>query len=248
MKNNYFTNRRSIRKFEEKEVPDALIEKMLHDASHAPTTGNMQLYSVVITRNTDKRAKLTPSHFNQPASMAPVLLTFCADINRFVKWCESRNAEPGFDNLQSFIAAVFDTTIFAQQFCTIAEMNGLGTCYLGTTTYNAPQIAELLELPNRVVPILTVSLGYPAEVGYVSDRLPVSSLLHYETYKDYSLEDIDKAYRYKESLEENKKFVTENGKETLAQVFADIRYPKTNNEYFSKIFEDFLSQKLYFNI
>lgn len=240
MENNYFKTRRSIRKFTDKEVSNELIEKMLQEAMQAPTTGNMQLYSVVVTRDDEMRDKLSPCHFNQPASKAPVLLTFCADTNRFVKWCESRGAVAGFDNLQSFMAAVFDTTIVAQQFCTIAEMNGLGTCYLGTTTYTAPQIAELLELPDRVVPLLTVALGYPAEDGAVSDRLPVSSILHYETYKDYSNEDIDKAYSYKESLEENKGFVKENGKKTLAQVFADVRYPKSNNEQFSEIFSDFL--------
>lgn len=241
MDNNYFSTRRSIRKFNDKNVPDSLINEMIQEACQAPTTGNMQLYSVIVTRDPEMKAKLTPCHFNQPAStQATVLLTFCADFNRFVKWCESRDAIPGFDNLQSFMSAVFDTTILAQQFCTIAEMKGLGTCYLGTTTYTAPQIANLLNLPDRVVPILTVALGYPAEEGVISDRIPVSSIIHYETYKDYTKEDIDDAYGYKESLEENKGYIEENGKKTLAQVFTDVRYPVTNNEHFSTVFKDFL--------
>ncbi len=98
----------------------------------------MQLYSVIVTRDEDAKKRLAPAHFNQPsATGADVVLTFCADFNRFEKWCEARNAQPGYDNFQSLMWAVIDTTIFAQQFCTIAEMNGLGTCYLGTTTYNA---------------------------------------------------------------------------------------------------------------
>ncbi len=241
MKENYFSNRRTIRKFSDKEVSDKIIEEILSKASHAPTTGNMQLYSVVITREPNNKSKLTPCHFNQPASTgAPVLITFCADFNRFVKWCEQRNATPGFDNFQSFMSAVFDTTIFAQQFCTIAELRGLGTCYLGTTTYTAPEIAKILELPDRVVPLLTVAIGYPAEEGVVSDRIPVSSIIHYEKYHNYSSLDIDKAYAYKESLEDSKRFIKENDKETLAQVFTDIRYPKNNNESFSDVFIKYL--------
>lgn len=241
MNDNYFSTRRTIRNFTQQSVSDSLIEEMLMEASHAPTTGNMQLYSVVVTRDPELKNKLTPCHFNQPASTgAAVLVTFCVDFNRFEKWCVCRNAEPGFNNLQSFMSGVFDTTILAQQFCTIAEIKGLGTCYLGTTTYTAPQIAEILSLPKRVVPLLTVALGYPSDNGSLSDRLPVSAIIHYEKYKDYSSNDIYNAYSYKESLEENDGFIKENDKETLAQVFTDVRYPKSNNEAFSEILLNFL--------
>ncbi len=245
MNQDYFNRRRTIRKFSDKPVPDSLIEEMLEKAAHAPTTGNMQLYSVIVTREEDKKQKLTPCHFNQPASTsATVLLTFCADFNRFVKWCEVNNAEPGFDNFQSFMSAVFDTVILAQQFCTIAEMEGLGTCYLGTTTYTAPQIAEILELPDRVVPLLTVALGWPAEEGTVSDRITAKSFTHYEKYKDYSPQEIIDIFGYKDEMEDNQKFIKENNKETLAQVFTDVRYPKSNNETFSKVFIDYLTDMI----
>lgn len=237
----FLSKRASVRNFSQKNVPDELLEKILSVAMHAPTTGNMQLYSVVITRNDDNKKKLSPCHFNQPASLnAKVLVTFCADFNRFVKWCEINNANPGFDNFQSFLAAVFDTTILAQQFCAIAECNGLGTCYLGTTTYNAPEIARLLELPERVVPVLTVAIGYPQDQSTPSDKLPVRSFIHYEKYSDYNEEDIKSLYGYKDQLEENKIFIKENSKENLAQVFTDIRYPKSTNETFSSSFIDYI--------
>ncbi len=145
----------TVRKFSGKRVSRELLGEMLEAAAHAPTNGNMQLYSVIITRDAERKRLLSPTHFNQPASVgADVLVTFCADFNRFVKWCYARDAKPGYDNFQSFMSAVFDTVILAQQFCTIAEQEGLGTCYLGTTAYNAPQIAEILELPKRVVPVM----------------------------------------------------------------------------------------------
>ncbi len=242
--NDYWTERRTVRKFSEREVPDALLSNLIEKASHAPTTGNMQLYSVIITRDPEARARLTPAPFNQPASTgAPVLLTFCADFNRFVKWCEASGAEPGFNNFQSFMSAVFDTVIFAQQFNTIAELEGLGCCYLGTTSYNAPMIAEALGLPELVVPVLTLSVGYPDGEFAVSDRLPVDAIMHIEKYHDETPEEVRRDYyAYKESLEESAKFVNENEKQTLAQVFTDVRYPRSNNETFSKIYYDFIAQ------
>jgi hypothetical protein len=171
---------------------------------------------------------------------APVVLTICADANRFVKWASQRKAEAGFDNFQTFVAAAIDATIFAQAFCDVAEASGLGICYLGTTTYNADKIISALQLPRLVVPVITLTVGYPANMPEQPERLPLRAITHTETYSDYTPEMIDDLYADKESLEANKKFVTENGKETLAQVFTDIRYTKANNEYFSKVFEDVL--------
>lgn len=242
--NEYWTNRRTVRKYSDKEVSDTLLREIIEKASHAPTTGNMQLYSVIITREAEARKRLTPAHFNQPASTgAPVLVTFCADFNRFVKWCEASCAEPGFNNFQSFMAALFDTVIFAQQFNTIAELEGLGCCYLGTTSYNAPMIAEVLGLPELVVPVLTLSVGWPDGEAAVSDRLPVDAVMHIERYRDETPEEIrEKYFAYKESLDENAKFVAENGKQSLAQVFTDIRYPRSNNETFSTVYYDFIAR------
>ncbi len=240
----YFKNRRTVRKYSDKKVSDELLREMIEAASHAPTTGNMQLYSVVVTRDNERKRELAPFHFNQPSvEGADVVLTFCADFNRFCKWCRESNADPGYDNFQSFICAVIDTALFAQQFCTIAEMKGLGTCYLGTTTYNAPQIAEFLKLPEMVVPVTTVTVGYPAGDAPVSDRLSADAIMHREKYSDYSSETIKDIYADKEAREDSKQFVKENGKETLAQVFTDIRYPRGNNELFSKIYYDFIESK-----
>lgn len=237
----FFLNRRSRRTFTGKEVSDSFLTAMLEAASHAPTTGNMQLTSVVVTRTEEGKKRLCPCHYNQPACVnAPVMLTFCADLRRFELWCRQRKAEPGFENFQSLMAAILDTTVFAQQFCTIAEMEGLGTCYLGTTTYNAPEIAEVLGLPERVVPVITVALGYPADEGEDAGRLPVDSVIHFESYKDYTPEDIDAIYAEKEGREDSRKFIAENGKETLAQVFTDIRYPREGAEATSRTFLDLL--------
>ncbi len=100
----------------------------------------MQLYSVITSATDESKQRLAPTHFNQPCvTGCSVLLTFCIDMHRFYRWCAVSDAKPGFENLQMLMAAAIDCSIFAQQFNTIAEMNGLGCCYLGTTAYNAPQ-------------------------------------------------------------------------------------------------------------
>ena len=234
--------RRTIRKYSDKPIEDALLNELLEAAFRAPTTGGMQLYSVVVTRNDEMKRKLAPAHFNQPTvTTASVVLTFCADFNRFVKWCEASNAVPGYNNYASFTTAMIDALLVAQQFNTAAESQGLGCCYLGTTTYNAPQIAEILHLPHLVVPVTTLTVGYPADKPDQVDRLPLEAIIHQENYHDYTTDDIRRLYAEKESLPVNKQFIAENRKETLAQVFTDIRYTKADNEYFSRIWYDFIA-------
>lgn len=241
----YFKNRRTIRKYDqERSVDTNLIDNMLADAARAANTGNMQTYSVIVSTAPEEIAALAPSHFNQPAiTGAKAVLTFCLDFNRFNRWCRLNGTEPGLDNLQGFTWAVIDTSLFAQQFCTIAEMNGLGTCYLGTTTYNAEPIARTLGLPAEVVPVVTVTVGYPAEEPELQERLPLEAIVHHGHYANPSDEVIREFYAEKENLPSSKKFVEENSKENLAQVFAEVRYPRPANEQFSRIYKEFLKNQ-----
>jgi nitroreductase len=228
--------RRTIRKYTSEPIDDKLLNELLVMGCRASTTGNMQVYSIIVTTNTQVKNDLAPLHFNQKMiTEAPVVLTFCADFNRFNRWCLLRKAEPGYDNFLSFLTAAIDALLVAQTVCIAAESKGLGICYLGTTTYNAHKIIEVLKLPWGVVPITTVTLGWPAEKPEQVDRLPLEAIIHNQTYSDYSDEDINKYYHPKEERADSKQFIKENNKETLAQVFTDIRYKKADNVYFSKI-------------
>ena len=235
---------RTIRKYTDQQINPELLNKLLETACRASNTGNMQAYSIVVTTDNELKKQLSPAHFNQPMiTNAPVVLTFCADFNRFTKWCQQRDAEPGYDNFQSFMATAIDALIAAQTFCIAAESVGLGICYLGTTTYNARDIIDTLKLPKLVVPITTITVGYPDGLSDQTDRLPLNAVVHSETYKDYSKEDIDKIYTEKENSDFYKQFVSENKKETLAQVFTDIRYSKKNNEFFTEKFLTVLKEQ-----
>lgn len=241
---NLLNQHRTIRKYTEQLIDPKLLTKLLETSCKAPNTGNMQAYSIVVTTDNGIKQQLLPLHFNQQMIIkAPVVLTFCADFNRFTKWCEQRQADPGYDNFQSFMAAAIDSLIVAQTFCIAAESVGLGVCYLGTTTYNAGEIIDVLKCPKLVVPITTITVGYPDENPDQTDRLPLKAIVHTETYKDFNSEDIDNLYLKKENGDLYKQFVAENKKETLAQVFTDIRYSRKNNEFFSDKFLEVLKQQ-----
>lgn len=237
-------NRTSIRKYSSREVSDELLNRLLEEAERTPTMGNLQLYSVVITRSEEGKKALAPAHFNQPmVTGAPVVLTICADYRRTTLWAENRKAHPGYDNILSFMNAATDALLFTQTFCNLAEEEGLGTCFLGTTVYMPKMIIDTLKLPKFVMPVATITLGWPDEQPALSERLPLRSIIHQEAYEDYTPEKIDDFYEEKENLEVNKEFVRINHVETLAQVFTDIRYTKKDCEAMSKGFLDALKNQ-----
>ncbi len=236
--------RTSIRKYSDQEVSDKLLNRLLEEAERTPTMGNLQLYSVIVTRSEEGKKALAPAHFNQPmVTGAPVVLTICADYRRTTIWAENRQATPGYDNILSFMNAATDALLFTQTFCNLAEAEGLGTCFLGTTVYMPKLIIDTLKLPKLVMPVATITLGWPDEHPDKSDRLPLRSIIHKESFADYTPEKIDDFYAEKESLEENKEFVRINNKQTLAQVFTDIRYTKKDCEAMSEGFLEALKQQ-----
>ena len=226
--------RRTIRQYASREVSEELLNRLMTEAARTQTMGNLQLYSVVVTRSDEMKVKLAPAHFNQPmVTQAPVVLTVCADFHRTTRWCEERKAQPGYDNFLSFVNAAIDALLYTQTLCNLMDEEGLGYCYLGTTVYMPQTIIDVLQVPQLVIPVATLTVGWPAEEPPLSDRLPLQSFIHSETYRDYTPADIDTYYRYKEQLEENRHFCDINHKETLAQVFTDIRYTKKDNEAMS---------------
>ncbi len=239
-------NHRSIRKYKTDPIPHEILQYILEAGTRASTTGNMQVYSMVVTTDEAVKEELSPCHFNQPMiRQAPVVITFCADFNRFNKWCKLRGADPVYDNFLSFFTAAIDALLVAQNVCVAAEDAGLGICY--TTTYMAGKIIDVLDLPKGVIPVTTLTLGYSDEQPELTDRLPLEAVIHYDTYSDYSDEEIDKHYQTKELITSNQEFIKENNAKSLAHVFTDVRYKKDDNILFSKALIDILTQQGFMN-
>lgn len=221
--------RTSIRKYANRPVDDALLNRLLEEAERTQTMGNLQLYSVVVTRSEEMKRLLSPAHFNQPmVTQAPVVLTFCADYHRTTEWALQRKGHPGYDNFLSYQNAATDALLYCQRFCDLAEAEGLGLCFLGTTVYQSQQIIDVLHLPRLVMPVATITLGWPDEHPEATERLPLSAIRHDETYQPVTAETINRDYAAKEAFPANQEFVRINQTETLAQILTDIRYTATD--------------------
>lgn len=244
----FLINHKSIRNYKPDPIPDDVLNNILEAGSRASTTGNMQVYSIVVTKDLERRKELCSIHFNQKmVEQAPVVLTFCADFNRFNKWCLQRGAVPGYDNFLSFFTAAIDALLAAQNVSVAAEAHGLGICYLGTTTYQAAKLVDFLELPSGVVPVTTIVVGYPSDNPDRADRLPLSGIVHHEKYNDYSPECIDKIYHEKENLPLTARLLKENQMDTLAQIFTDKRYPRKDNIHFSREYLRIIEEQGFMN-
>jgi nitroreductase len=237
-------NHRSVRQYKSEAIPQDILNKILEAGSRASTTGNMQVYSMIVTKDLKLREKLWESHFKQKMVLeAPVHITFCADFNRFNKWCKLRNAIPGYDNFLSFFTGAIDALLASQNVVLEAEAHGLGACYLGTAIYNADQIIDTLELPIGVVPVACIVLGYPKSLPELTDRLPMQAVVHNEKYEDFDEKKIDACYQERDNSEETKKLLELNKKETLAQIFTENRYTRENNIRFSKKFLEVIKEQ-----
>ena len=239
---------KTIRRYQQKGISNELINQIIEAGCRASSTGNMQLYSIIVTRAEETKKTLATCHFNQPMVVnAPVVLTFCADFNRFNLWCKLNGAVPGYDNFLSFFTSAIDVLLVAQNVAVAAESLGIGICYLGTTTYLAGKIIDILQLPSGVVPITTITLGWPDETPEQVDRLPLKAIIHEEKYEQYTDSAIKQFYAEKESREDNLKYISENGKDSLAQVFTDIRYKKSDNIVFSQMLLSVLTNQGFMN-
>ena len=247
MKSQLFKHR-SIRKFKSRPIPVETLREILEAATRASTCGNMQLYSLIVTRDEALRNELAPCHFNQPmVRQAPCLVTVCADVHRFSMWCEQRDADPAYDNFEWFLNAATDALLATQNLCIEAESHGLGICILGTTLYTARDICRILHLPKGVIPLTTVVIGHPAEQPPLTDRLPLDAVVHYDRYKDYTDAEIDELWAEKEASPETSALLAENGLPNLAQIFTRNRYRREDNIAISRAYFELLREQGFFN-
>ncbi len=219
---------RSVRKFTNEAVSDAMLNEIIECGIRASNTGNMQLYSVIATQKEPLRSELCKLHFGQ-CSTAPLWLTICTDVNRYHHYCRVNGCDEPYGNLLWFTSALVDASLCAQNICVAAEAKGLGFCYLGTVNYNTRQIAELLQCPKGVVPVIAVAMGHPDEQPRESERLGLDAVLHKETYHDPSDDDIVRTHRVRDEFPFNQQMVKENGTRNYCEIFTTKRYPHDMN-------------------
>jgi len=245
-------NHRSIRKYKSDPIPENLLKEILEAGIRTSSSGNMQTYSIIVTQDQKLRSALLEPHMGQSMVVdAPVFLTFCADFNRMRRWLNLSNAADNFDNFFSFMIAAIDAILVSQTVALAAESRGLGLCFLGSTLANADQIGTLLQLPLNVVPVTGFSLGYPGEEPPLRDRLPFSSLVHWETYQEFTDRDIRDIYSERENTGWQRYMkskwlraqVEEKGVQNLAQLYTEVKYTRDSHQDFSRKLLTFLADQ-----
>jgi FMN reductase [NAD(P)H] len=186
-------SRRCIRRYTDREIPDALLDTLLACAQSAPTKSNLQQYSIVVTRDRDMRMKL--AELNPDVGhmkYCPVFLTFCADMRRAKRLTEKHGYAFANNNMDTFLNAVVDASLAMQCFITAAEAAGLGCAPISQVRNRMADFCDALGLPDGVFPIAGLTLGWPAWEGRMNVRLPQPVVVHQERYDDSRLEaDID---------------------------------------------------------
>ena len=234
---------RSVRRYRPDPVPDATLRRILEAGIRASSAGNMQPYSIVVTRDRALRERLHAPHMQQDMVLeAPVLLTFCADFHRMKRWLALSDAADGFADPFAFLVAAIDAVLVSQNVALAAEAEGLGICYLGSTLANCHEIGRILELPRHVVPVTGMVMGTPAEDPPQRDRLPFAGLVHFETYRDPDDDGIRTIYRERETAGWARYMadpwlrarVEETGVRNLAQIYSQVKYTREAHATFSE--------------
>jgi nitroreductase len=240
---------RSVRRFRPDPIPDDVLRRVLEAGIRASSSGNMQAYSIVVTRDRGLRERLHAPHLGQDMVLeAPALLTFCADFHRMRRWLALSEAEDGFDDVFAFLVGAIDAVLVSQNVALAAEAEGLGICYLGSTLANCHEIGRILRLPRHVVPVAGLVMGTAAEDPPLRDRLPLDGLVHFDTYDDPDDDRVREVYRAREAagwarymaIPELRQRVEAAGVRNLAQIYTTVKYTRASHEIFARNVLDYL--------
>lgn len=222
---------RSIRSFTPQEIDDSLLEEILFTGLRSSSAGNMQTWSVIVTKDQANKEWLYKAHRKQSMILeAPVLLTFCADVFRMREWIRVNQSKQSFDDFLGFLTGTVDAVIAAQTIALAAESVGLGICYLGTTWWAADEIIKFFDLPPGVFPVTALVVGYPAEDPALRDRLPLEVMVHQEKYHRMSDDEI----RITHAAREKAAWQRYTASETMRRKLADAGISRVTDFYTSE--------------
>ncbi|WP_041411317.1 oxygen-insensitive NADPH nitroreductase [Shewanella pealeana] len=180
---------RSIRHFTEQQIEAEKLKLILRCANAASSSSFIQCSSIIRVTLPSVRAKLAELAGGQAyVESAAEFLVFCADFNRHQQIHPA--AQLGFTE-QTLIGAV-DTALMGQNAMLAAESMGLGGVYIGGIRNDPKLVSELLALPRHVLPLFGMCLGYPAKIPQPKPRLPLSIVVHQESYQSLDNAELEK--------------------------------------------------------
>lgn len=218
---NQIKNRKSVRVFEDKDIPKEIKSEILEAAFQAPTAGCQMLYTIIDVTDQLKKDKLAVLCDDQPfIAKAPLVLIFLADTERWYKSFEYADCIPRQPGLGDLLLACSDANIAAQNTVVAAESFGIGSCYIGDILENSEAVCELLDLPDYVVPATMLVYGYPTD-QQKQRRKPVRFDAKYIVH-----ENVYKPLKKEEHFDMHEKFMVDNnqkGKTVIEKLQAFVK-------------------------
>lgn len=176
-------NRVSVRNYTREPVTEATVEAILQAAFRAPTSSNIQSYSVIVVRDAETKKRLSAVTGNQRHVVeTDVFLGFCADLTRINRAIESQGHTFAENNLEFGVVSTIDAALVGMSAYLAAESLGLGGVMIGAIRNNASETAAILGLPHRVFCVFGLCLGWPTEVPQQKPRMDYAQMVHYERY------------------------------------------------------------------
>jgi nitroreductase/FMN reductase [NAD(P)H] len=179
---------RTQRRYRDQPVAPELVRLLCACALSAPSKSDLQQCDIVIVEDEAKRARIAALLPDQPhVGKAPVFLVVLANGRRLKRVAEMRQKPFANDHLDQFFNAAVDAGIVLATFLRAADAVGLGCCPISVIRDHAAEVSELLGLPERVIPVAGLCVGWPSETGHISPRLGLACTLHVDRYDDGDL-------------------------------------------------------------
>ncbi len=197
-------NHRSIRSFEDRPLSEEQVQLIVQCAQSASTSSFIQAYSIIGIKDPEKKKELAALAGNQSyVESNGHFFVFCADLHRheIVGGMEQTNVKESLESTEKFMVAVIDATLASQNAAIAAESMGLGICYIGGLRNNLVDICELLNVPDRVIPLFGLAVGYPTSNSSKKPRLPINNIYHENQYEQDSA-------AYEQQLEQYNKTIS----------------------------------------
>jgi nitroreductase len=180
-------SRKVHRRYTDKPVDPALLRLLCACALSAPSKSDLQQADIVILEKPEQTAiaDLIP---DQPfIRAAPAFLVFLASGRRLPEIAKLRGKPFPNDHLDQFFNAAVDAGIVLATFLAAADSVGLGTCPISVIRDHSQAVSDMLKLPQRVIPVAGMCVGWPSEKGHVSARLGLEATLHQGKYDEGDL-------------------------------------------------------------
>jgi FMN reductase (NADPH) len=208
----------SIRRFSKDPVEESVLDKILLAGQRSPSPGGFQVYSLLVVNDAEKLSRISETIRQRFITESPVFILVCVDIRRFRAMLDSLGHDYHLKHGKGLYAKLFsvvEASIVAQSMATAALFLGLGSCFVGAVFYAMKEISEVLDLPQGVIPLVGLCLGYPDESPPLRPRWPLKVLVHRNKYRETTREEVDDYLRVADEMMERERYYQKySGEET----------------------------------